>query len=384
MNRHTHDWTLKNGKVLLENRFRDVSLSFHNGLITQASNGNASEFDASDLLIVPGIVDVHGDGFERNISPRASVSFDLDTALLETDRQLICNGITTAYLAMTISWEPGLRSLAMAIDIVEAMKRLQGQFISDMRLQLRWEVVAIEAVPYVAEWLRTLPSPTLAINDHFTQLLSSNKAHKVPEYALRAGLAEQDYRQQMQQAIDRPTEIAEATRALIDEAKKAGVSVFSHDEPSVEVRQANRAMGMHVCEFPLTEETASEAQANHEPVILGAPNVVRGGSHIGALDATTAINSSLCNVLASDYYYPSLFNAALKLGKHNENDLATHWPIVSTNPARAVQLNDRGQLNDGFKADALALSRESGTTRIEAVFVSGQPVFVADSSRLVH
>ncbi|MBX2884849.1 MAG: alpha-D-ribose 1-methylphosphonate 5-triphosphate diphosphatase [Granulosicoccus sp.] len=382
MDKYTGSWCLANGAVLRPDGFCNQPLYFDRHTISKEHNADTHTYDATGLYVLPGIVDVHGDGFERNISPRNGVFFDLEDALLETDQQLLFNGITSAFLAMTISWEPGLRSLSMAKQIVASLQRLLGRFSTDIRLQLRWEIVAIEAVPSIIDWFTSLSLPTLAINDHYTQLLSSNKAHKVPEYARRAGLSETDYLSQMQHAIDRPDAIDEACNAVIKAAKQAGVSIYSHDETDVSTRQSNRALGITVCEFPLTKETAQEARLHHEPVILGAPNVVRGGSHIGAMDATSAIEQNLCTVLASDYHYPTLLNAITKLAKGDVAQLATLWPLISDNPATASQLKDRGQLVAGKRADALALSMTSGNLKIEAVFVGGKPVYIADLSRL--
>ncbi len=68
-------------------------------------------FDATGLLVLPGIVDIHGDAFERQLQPRPGVDFPADIALADTESQLLANGITTAFHGVTLSWEPGLRSL---------------------------------------------------------------------------------------------------------------------------------------------------------------------------------------------------------------------------------------------------------------------------------
>ena len=67
--------------------------------------------DAGGYLVLPGIVDLHGDAFERQLMPRPGVHFAPVSALLETDRQLLANGSTTAYHGVTLSWEPGLRGI---------------------------------------------------------------------------------------------------------------------------------------------------------------------------------------------------------------------------------------------------------------------------------
>ena len=100
------------------------------------------DFDARNCLVLPGIVDIHGDAFERQIMPRPGTLFPLDIAMLDTDRQLASNGITTAYHGVTVSWEPGLRSLDEAQRIVTCLSELQNRFSVDNRLHIRWETFA--------------------------------------------------------------------------------------------------------------------------------------------------------------------------------------------------------------------------------------------------
>ena len=112
----------------------------------------------------------------------------------ETARQLVANGITTAYLALTISWEPGLRSLDNARRLIRALAHVEPELRVDMRVQLRWEVFALDAIADVEAWLNLTPRPVLAFNDHLGELLEDDRlAHKVPDYAARAGLDETAY-----------------------------------------------------------------------------------------------------------------------------------------------------------------------------------------------
>jgi alpha-D-ribose 1-methylphosphonate 5-triphosphate diphosphatase len=376
-------WTITDGKFLGEGRWVSGALSFREGTISAHHDASCLSFDAMGLYLVPGMVDLHGDAFERNISPRPGVFFDVETALLETDKQLLANGITTAYLAMTISWEPGLRSLDKAVVLVNALEKLRPRLITDMRLQLRWEICALESAEQVKQWLTMTPKPMLAFNDHFTSERESKRLlTKLSQYATRAGLSEDDYLQQMQAVTNRADAIDAAVKDMANSAAEHQVVCLSHDEPSAAVRRTHRALGITVCEFPLTADTATEAQAAGESVILGAPNVVRGGSHTGAMDAATAVKAGLCDVLTTDYFYAAPLNAVCKLANNTPEDLPDCWNLVSANAAKAAGLSDRGSLTAGQRADVLAISFENGTGSIEAVFVEGQPHFIADPARI--
>ncbi|MFK7942481.1 MAG: alpha-D-ribose 1-methylphosphonate 5-triphosphate diphosphatase, partial [Paracoccaceae bacterium] len=331
------DWVLKGGHCLEDGKVVVRDLGISDGWITEKIAPDARVFDASGFIVAPGIVDLHGDGFERNMSPRPGVMFDLDTALVETDRQLVANGITTAYLAMTISWEPGLRSLEQGRKLVEALTRMRPYLLCDIRLQLRWEVFALEAVEQIEAWLDLDPTPMLAFNDHFTGMLKGGREAKdVSKYAARSGMTMEQYNALTERTRARADDVPGAIARLSRAARARGVPMLAHDEKTVEVRARNRAMGITISEFPLTREAAADAVAAGEPTILGAPNVLRGGSHIKAVDAEPAVRDGLCRILASDYYYPSLMRAVLKMAQGDLGALAQNWPLISENPAACV------------------------------------------------
>ena len=118
-------WIITGTTSQIHGVYATHNIAIADGLICELPTPAMRPFDGSGLIAMPGIIDLHGDGFERYIAPRNGVEFDLETALLATDRELISNGITTAYLAMTVSWEPGLRSIERARDIVAALERVQ-------------------------------------------------------------------------------------------------------------------------------------------------------------------------------------------------------------------------------------------------------------------
>jgi len=354
------------------------------GLIAAAPAPGARRIDAAGLVLAPGLCDVHGDGFERNRSPRPGVVIDLDTGLIETDRQLVANGITTAWLAMTVSWEPGLRSLATAREIVAALARLRPRLCADIRLQLRWEIYALDAVEQIETWLGALdPAPVLAINDHMTGMLTGGRiAKKIDDYAKRAGLTPKEYIALTERAAARADEVPGAVARLTQAARAAGVPIFAHDEPDAAARAKNRALGITVSEFPLSKGAADAAIAAGEPTVLGAPNVLRGGSHIGALDAAPAVAAGLCSVLASDYYYPAPLQAAARLRRDGVAGLAQSWPLISANAAGACGLGDRGRIAPGQRADLVLLRDDGAALATVATFAAGRLAYLSDAGLL--
>ncbi len=373
-------WMIRNGDVLGQGA-QDLALSGQ--AIADAPPADARVFDATGLIVAPGLCDVHGDAFERNLSPRPGVTFSPEVALIETDRQLIANGITSAWLALTISWEPGLRGLDTAHQILSALEKLRPVLGCDIRVQLRWEVFAFDAADQIAEWMTMSPRPVLAFNDHLTGMVAGGReVKKLDQYAARAGVTSQEYRDLIYSLAKRSGEVPGLVAGLTQAAAAAGVVCFAHDEKNAGVRRENREIGITVSEFPLSADAAHEAVAAGEPTILGAPNVLRGGSHIGALDAAPAIADGLCSVLASDYYYPSQLQAAARLEADGVVSLAEAWPLISANAAQACGLDDRGRLEAGQRGDIIALVRHGNALSVEAVFCAGQPVMIRDAARL--
>ncbi len=139
---------IEGGRALLGERFIETSLRIAGREIVAVGtdDGHGSPgIDAGGLLVLPGIVDLHGDAFERQMMPRPGVDFPIDVALIDSDRQAISNGITTVFHATTWSWEPGLRSADNARQLLEAIEQLRPQLAADTRFHLRHETYNLDA-----------------------------------------------------------------------------------------------------------------------------------------------------------------------------------------------------------------------------------------------
>lgn len=341
--------------------------------------GRAADIlDAGDMLVLPGMVDLHGDAFERQVMPRPGVAFDMEIALAETDRQLIANGITTAFHAVTFSFEPGLRGAAAVREFMAAMSRLRRGFACDTRVHLRHEAYNVDAVEEILCWIAAGEVDLLAFNDHTPPLVEKARTGKsLLRYVERTGLDPAAFSALLLAVGARAGEVAGANARLAAAARRAGLPIASHDDETPEMRVAFRTLGSTICEFPKTEETAAAARACSEASVLGAPNVVRGGSQSGAIDALPAIRAGLCNVLASDYYYPALLLAPFRVAAEAGLDFARCWDLVSANPASAAGLGDRGLLAAGKRADILVVDDHvAGMPRVAAVVAAGRPAMV--------
>jgi alpha-D-ribose 1-methylphosphonate 5-triphosphate diphosphatase len=362
------------GEVLGADGLASRDLCIAGGVIVAEAAG-AETVDAAGLLVLPGIVDIHGDAFERQIMPRPGVGFDLALALMEADRQLVANGVTTAYHGLSVSWEPGLRSLDAARAFVEALRAVRGRLAAETLLHVRWEPFAPHAIDAVAGWLAAEPRAILAFNDHLTPLIGgAHTARRIAKVAARAGVTAEACRALVDGLWERRDRVAGDIARMAGLARDAGAVLLAHDETSPEMRETFRALGAHASEFPMTNDTARAARAAGEHVILGAPNVLRGGSHNDAVAAAEAVLADECTVLTSDYYYPAPLAAPFVLARRHGMDLARAWALVSAHPAEVAGLVDRGSLAPGMRADVLLVDARGDWPEVRAVWVAGRPV----------
>ncbi|MCY6381545.1 alpha-D-ribose 1-methylphosphonate 5-triphosphate diphosphatase [Hoeflea prorocentri] len=343
------------------------------GMIVEAPSPSATAIDCRSFCVLPGIVDVHGDAFEVALHPRPGVNIAFPIAMRWVDRQLLANGITTVFHGLTLSWEPGARSLPAGRDFMDGLEGLRPQFLADHRVQLRWETFAHDAIDDIDHWLARHPKPALAFNDHTTLTLEaarSGNTKKLEVWAHRAGLTLKEYLAMAEEIGRRAPDVADKVRDVAERASRRGAIMLSHDEKTRGEREQFRNLGAKVCEFPLARKVAEDAVSNGEYVIMGAPNVIRGGSHTGAMSAEDAIGNGLCDVLASDYYYPSLLHAAEHLVARGVCSFGEAWNLVSRNPAASMGLQDRGAIETGRRAD-LAVLDCTGPWRLVHLVVGG-------------
>ncbi|MGL5138717.1 MAG: alpha-D-ribose 1-methylphosphonate 5-triphosphate diphosphatase [Beijerinckiaceae bacterium] len=378
---------IRDAEVLFDGVFarRDVMASPEGIRFADAeAAGPALSFDGAGLMLLPGAVDIHGDAFERQVMPRPGVGFPLDLAFLETDRQLVANGITTACHGVTCSWEPGIRSAESAGGIIAAIHALRPRLKADSQAHLRHETFHLDAEETVAGWIGKGLVRALAFNDHMAGIVkaTTGKQAKVGRMAERAGLNLEQFHALVDRVFERQGEVASSVARLAGVARSHGVAMLSHDDRHVEDRRAYRALGCAIAEFPMTEETAREATEHGEFTVFGAPNVVRGGSHTGCPSASEMAAKGLCGILASDYYHPALTQAPAMLARDGIMPLADAWALVSRNPAKALGLDDRGEIAEGKRADLLLARQGDDGLEIAATIAGGRLAWLGDAGRL--
>jgi len=359
------------------------SLVVENGKITR---GPLPEVDLSGYLVLPGIIDMHGDAFERHIAPRPSAPFPVTAGLRATDRDAASNGVTTAWLAQCWSWEGGMRGPDFAERVFAALDAYRQEALVDLRIQIRCETHLIETRDRMIAAIERHGIDYVIFNNHLPEGLEMaySAPHKLADWAAREKRSPEDFMAILKTAATREKDVPRHLCSLAEAFDRLGVSYGSHDDPDGETREMFRLMGARIAEFPTHHSAAAVAKACNDPVVMGAPNVVRGGSQSGNIAASRLITRGLCDALVSDYHYPSLAAAAWTLVDSGTKTLPEAWAMISSTPAEIMRLTDRGRLEPGKRADFVIVNE--CTREIEATISGGRVAYMAGAvaSRFLH
>lgn len=366
---------LVGAQVLQPDGLAQATLSFAQGLIVDAPVGHS--IDLAGYLVLPGIVDLHGDGFERHLAQRRGAMKQMDAGLIACEAELAANGITTAVLAQFVSWEGGMRGLEFAERVFGAIRDMKSAVVTDLHAQLRFETHLIELYDDLPQRLAEWDIRYMVFNDHLPhdRLDEGKLPRRLNGQALKARRSPEKHHAYMKELHGLSAEVPAALDALCPRLAAAGIRMGSHDDATAEQRATWRARGVQVAEFPETLEAAEAAHDAGDPVLMGAPNVVRGGSHNGNLSAIDLLSMGYCDALASDYHYPSPRRAALMLADAGVFDLAGAWALISSGPAAVLGLSDRGSLTAGKRADFVVL--DAKTRRVAATFAQGRVSYMS-------
>ncbi len=353
------------------------SLRLEGDRIAEIREGQVSEgIPLQGLTLVPGVVDLHADSLEPELEPRPGVELAPEIALEIWENRVLAAGITTAFVTLSF-WEglPGWRSPETALATAEQLVALRSHLGVDLKIHSRYEV----SRPLGAKAVRH------ALSQGWVDLLSF--MDHTPGQGQFPTL--EDYVRYMARHLgQRPEEVAASLRnpsqvevlpALAELAQQAtdrGVTLASHDDDCPAKVQLMAKLGVKISEFPVTLAAAGEAQKLGLLVVMGAPNALRGSSHVGNLSAVQALQAGSLGALATDYSPASALRAAFALAERQLLDLPKAVALVTHNPAQAVGLQDRGALCPGLRGDLVVLREKP--FRVMGVFVAGRPVLLRD------
>ncbi len=364
-----HGNKMQSGIITIEDKFIS-SIEINN--TDQCLEKNNPIIDLSGFWVLPGIIDLHGDGFERQFFPRPGVSFDINDTLKIVDKELSINGITKAYLACSYSWEGRIRSPEYAKIFLENLNKYRPSMITNIDVQIRYETHLVEKVHELINLITEHELNYVVFNNHIPDAIDKiqNKPSAFATWANKMSMEKSELENIVNYRVSKENEVNNSLKILSDFLKSKNIKFGSHDDESIEDRKWFRSFGAKICEFPTTILAAKEAHVKNENVIMGAPNLVRGGSHNGNVSTLELLKLGYCNILVSDYYYPSLLQSIWYLLDQKICSIENAWALISENPAKAINIDKRGSIKVNNHADLVIINPR--TREIEATICNGK------------
>jgi alpha-D-ribose 1-methylphosphonate 5-triphosphate diphosphatase len=338
----------------------------------------AEDWDGDYLI--PGLVELHTDNIEKHLAPRPGVLWNNEAAIIVHDAQVAAAGITTVFDALAIGSREnvGLRGRDIQTQCAASIARFasRGLLRAEHFLHLRCEVATPDVVEVFDE-LSTNPLLKLAsVMDHTPGQRQWHDPAQWRRYQERLGKwSDERAAAALEELADDHVRYASAhRRAIVARCAALGLSVASHDDTLVEHVDEAAADGVALCEFPTTLKAAQAARQHGIATIMGAPNVVRGGSHSGNVSALELAQENLLDILSSDYVPSSLMIAAFDLVRKAGWSLPRAISTVSSAPAHAAGLTDRGAIAAGLRADFVRVAKAGDLPVPRATYRSGMRV----------
>ncbi len=353
------DVSFANARLVLPGEVLSGSLLVREGRIASLDSGSGVPAGAEDLqgdYLLPGLVEIHTDNFERHLMPRPKVHWAELPALLAHDAEIAAAGITTVFDALGVGEaDPdSLRGAAWdgVVNTLDNCSR-RGLLRADHLLHVRCELPAPNTVELFAPFVGHPLVRLISLMDHTPgQRQWENIEHARVYFTGKKGWSEDKFLRKVAEAAEMQERYAQPHRRhFVDYARARGIALASHDDTTLAHVQQAHEEGVSVCEFPTTELAARAARERGMATVMGGPNVVRGGSHSGNVAASHLASVGLLDILSSDYVPGSLLSAALRLVDEGHLSMSQAVATVTRNPARSVGLDDRGELATGLRAD---------------------------------
>ncbi|MFD1912462.1 alpha-D-ribose 1-methylphosphonate 5-triphosphate diphosphatase [Halodurantibacterium flavum] len=374
---------LANAQLVLPGESFLGSVVIRDGRIAAIGQGGAVTPGAVDCegdVLAPGLIELHTDNLERHIQPRPRVDWPHANAIVAHDGELASVGITTVFDALRVGSvvsnkesNYGKYARSMANEILQM--RARGALRISHFLHLRAEVCSETLIEEMAEFGESDRIGIVSLMDHTPGQRQFRDISKLRDYCVvKHGMTEDQFQAHvanLQSLHDRFGERHE--EAAVANAHRYGATLASHDDTTDEHVAVSAAHGARLAEFPTTVEAARACHDHGIAVMMGAPNLIRGGSHSGNVAASLLAEMDLLDILSSDYVPGALLAGAFLLAELWD-DLPRGIATVTTAPARAVGLRDRGRIEEGARADLIRVRRIEGTPVVRGVWVHGARV----------
>ncbi|MCT7373679.1 alpha-D-ribose 1-methylphosphonate 5-triphosphate diphosphatase [Chelativorans salis] len=375
---------LTGGRIVLDDAVIAGTVQIVDGRIKSVDMGGTSLPGAIDLAgdyLLPGLVDVHTDHLEKHVFPRAHVRWNMMRAVMSHDAQIVGGGVTTVFDSLCVGateWNSERREiLGPMIDALE-FAGTNGMLRAEHLVHLRCEITD-EETPALAEAnIDREIVRVVSVMEHVPgkrqsrdisgyverRMAESGKSRAVVEREIRAFLEEME------------ANSAEVRATVVALAKDRALPLFSHDDATLEHIHMALDEGIRVAEFPVSLEAAREARSKGMLTVAGAPNMLRGGSQSGNVAVHDLLAERLVDILASDYVPRSMLDCAFMVATERELDVDLPMAVrmVTSAPARACGLDDRGEILPGLRADLIRVHLVDDFPVIRSVWRNGRHV----------
>jgi alpha-D-ribose 1-methylphosphonate 5-triphosphate diphosphatase len=372
---------LTNARLILRDDVLPGSVTIRAGRITDVQPGRSAAAGAIDCdgdYVMPGVVDVHTDNLERQVQPRMNARWPSRSAMLAHDAQCACAGVTTVLDALCLgdlgfdigrkkTFQDGVADLDALADT--------GLLKSEHFLHLRCEMPAkdvLDLLDPVADHPRVR---MLSLMDHSPGVGQYSNMDRYRAMKRASGLSEADIDRRIKDLLAQRAELRDPNRkATLARVANRDIPLASHDDETEAEIAENHADGIRISEFPVTLAAALAARAHGMTVIAGAPNIVRGGSHSGNVNAADLVRAGAVDAFASDYVPAALIEAAFITADTTGITLPEAVAMLTDNPAKMARLPDRGRIEAGLRADLVRVRVHEGMPVVRQVWLAGERV----------
>ncbi|HEY2874401.1 MAG TPA: alpha-D-ribose 1-methylphosphonate 5-triphosphate diphosphatase [Reyranella sp.] len=371
-----------NGRIVTADADFDGTVVVRNGHVAEVSPGRCQLATAIDLegdTLIPGLIELHTDNMEKHFAPRPGVKWPSVPAVMAHDTQIAAGGITTVFDSLSLGDVQGKTDRVQnRTRMVEAICETSARRMTraEHRLHLRCEVTPDDAVEAVDQWIDLPLVGLVSINDHTPGQRQFLDPEKLRQYYMGKYLMNA---QQFEEFHARSVELHNRNAArhrheIVSRAQARALPLASHDDATREHVQEAVSNGMTIAEFPTTWDAAEASRDAGLAVLIGAPNLVLGGSHSGNIAAIDLIRAGHADILSSDYVPASLIEGVFKLPREANISLSDAVRLASLNPARAVSLSDRGEIAKDKRADLVRVRLADDSPLVRAVWREGERV----------
>jgi alpha-D-ribose 1-methylphosphonate 5-triphosphate diphosphatase len=379
----TSETILANATLVLPGETLRGQVRILDGRIAEITEGSAVPEGAEDCngdLVMPGLIELHTDNLERHIEPRPKVDWPHAAAIIAHDAELASVGITTVFDALRVGsvvsnakTNYGEYARALADEILGL--RAEGALKISHFLHLRAEVCSETLIQELEKFGPEDRIGIVSLMDHTPGERQFRDLTQLRKYVIgKHGISEAEFEDHIaeQKALSAHHGAAHEA-ATVAAARRYGAVLASHDDTEVLHVARSARHGVHFAEFPTTVAAAKACNDHGIKVMMGAPNLVRGGSHSGNVAASELAEAELLDIISSDYVPSSLLSAALMLGDL-WGDISRGVATVTSAPAKAAGLTDRGVLEIGARGDLVRVFRIGNAGALRGVWVQGKRV----------